>query len=157
MSNNYTQFAITLVMKNSELVDAVIELIDNINDEDYVTEDGAVIKSILPSCFDQEDKDYLIECIDQCGGAGEWNNQQDAELYAYAEESANLEAVTFILQKLLIADAIEGNYKDGIIITWANTCSKMRPDEFSGGACYVTKDEIHWQPDVIKWVDSLTK
>lgn len=153
MSNNYQQFAITLLLKNVELVDAVIEFIDNINEGDYVTDDVEVVVTI-PSCFDQEDKDYLIECIDQWGGAGDWHNQQDAELYAYAEESANMEAVAFILQKLLIAEAIEGNYKGGIVITWSNTCSNMRPDEFSGGACYITKDEIHWQPDPISWIEA---
>lgn len=152
MSNNYQQFSISLVIKDVELVDAVIEFVDNIGEDDYVTDDGEVVVTI-PSCFDQQDKDDLIECIDQWGGAGEWHNQQDASLYVYAEESANMEAVTIILQKLLIADAIEGNYQGGIIITWSNTCSKMRPDEFSGGACYVTKTAIHWQPDPISWIE----
>lgn len=153
MSNNYQQFSIALKIKDVELVDAVIECVDNIQDDDYVTEDGVVIASELPSCFDQEDKDFLIECIDQWGGAGDWSNHQDAELSVYAEESANLEAVAFILQKLLIADAIEGNYQGGVLVTWSNTCSKMRPDEFSGGACYVTKTAIHWQPDPISWIE----
>ena len=154
MSNNYTQFSIALAVKNAELVDSVISFVDNINEDDYETDDGEVVAVTIPSCFDEDDKDYLIECIDQWGGAGTWQNE-NGELWVYAEESANLEAVTFILQKLLIADAIQGNYKDGIVITWANTCSKMRPEEFSGGACYVTKGEIHWQPDVISWIDGL--
>lgn len=152
MSNNYQQFSISLVIKDAELVDAVIEFVDNIGEDDYVTDDGEVVLTI-PSCFDQHDKDDLIESIDQWGGAGTWR-KDNGELWAYAEESANLEAVTIILQKLLIADAIEGNYQGGIVITWSNTCSKMRPDEFSGGACYVTKGGIHWQPDPISWIDT---
>lgn len=154
MSNNYQQFSIALRIKDVELVDAVIEFVDNIHEEDYETDDGEVVVATIPSCFDQEDKDYLVDSINQWGGVGDWRNHQDTELSVCAEESANLEAVTFILQKLLIADAIEGNYQGGVLITWANTCSKMRPDEFSGGACYVTKGEIHWQPDPISWIDT---
>lgn len=151
MSNNYTQFSISLKIKDVELVDAAIAFIDNIGEDDYVTDDEEVVVTI-PSCFDQDDKDDLIESIDQWGGAGTWRN--DGELWVYAEESANLEAVTIILQKLLIADAIEGNYQGGVLVTWSNTCSKMRPDEFSGGACYVTKTAIHWQPDPVSWIES---
>lgn len=153
MSNNYTQFSIALKVKNAELVDEVIQYAANIEDLEFLTDDHGETVS-TPSCFDQEDIDFLSECVDQWGGIGGWQNQNN-ELWVYAEEAANLDAVSFILQKLLIADAIDGNYKDGIIITWANTCSKMRPDEFSGGACYVTKDDIHWQPNVVSWVDGL--
>lgn len=31
---------------------------------------------------------------------------------------------------------------DGIIVTWANTCSKPRLDSFSGSAALVTKDGV---------------
>lgn len=153
MSNNYTQFAIALNVKNVEMVDAAIAFINNLDDYDYQTDDEDATVVERPDCFSEEDTAYMIQCVNDFGDGSSWRNE-DNELWVYAEESANLELVAFVLQKLLIAEAIEGNYKSsGIVVTWANTCSKPRPDEFSGGACYVTKTAIHWQPDPISWIE----
>lgn len=153
MSNNYTQFSVLLKIVNPEIVKAVSAFIQRIDDPDY-NEEGEEVVVAPPECFTAEDVEFIRGNISDYGGLGGWD-QDDGELHVYAEEMANLEGVAFILQKLLNVDAIKASYRDGIVVTWANTCSKMRPDEFSGGACYVTKDEIHWQPDVISWVNVL--
>ncbi len=157
MANNYTQFSISVKVNKPELVESVSEFLDSI-DYDLIDLDSNNIEHInqLPSSelFNTEEIRWIYDNISDYGGIDGWKHN-NGELRVYAEEVANLEVVTFILQKLLIVDAISGNItvkdKSAILITWANTCSSMRADEFSGGACLITKDDIHWQEDSYQW------
>lgn len=156
MANNYTQFSILLNVHKPELVESVSEFLDDIDYDDLIS-DGESGKQTLPEeLFSKEDVQWMRNNIDEYGGIDGWSHN-DGKLWVYSEEGANLEVVTFILQKLLSANAISGNYykHNAILITWANTCSKMRVDEFSGGACLITKDEIHWQEDWCQWANDI--
>jgi hypothetical protein len=58
----------------------------------------------------------------------------------YGEESCNVDALANMLRDYLkIFDP-----KRILYFTWASTCSKMRPDEFGGGAFVISDDSISW-------------
>jgi hypothetical protein len=45
----------------------------------------------------------------------------------------------------LLQDFLKKNRPDSYLgFEWANTCSKMRLDEFSGGAVFITADKTDW-------------
>ena len=63
-----------------------------------------------------------------------------ADLWLYAEEGADLDSLVGFLQ-----DFLKENRPDSYIgFEWANTCSKMRLDEFSGGAVFITAEKTDW-------------
>ena len=63
-----------------------------------------------------------------------------ADLWLYAEEGADLDSLVGFLQ-----DFLKENRPDRYIgFEWANTCSKMRLDEFSGGAVFITAEKTDW-------------
>lgn len=61
-------------------------------------------------------------------------DQGNKQAWFYADESGDLEMMTDILVEFLKRHRPQGQ----IGFTWASTCSKMRPGEFSGGACFIT-------------------
>ncbi|MGE0885431.1 MAG: hypothetical protein AB7P14_17935 [Blastocatellales bacterium] len=62
------------------------------------------------------------------------------ELWMYAEESGNLEHVALFVQEFL-AQFRPNEY---FTLSWAETCSKPRISEFSGGAIFITAKDIEW-------------
>ena len=63
-----------------------------------------------------------------------------ADLWLYAEEGADLDCLVDFLQ-----DFLKENRPDSYLgFEWANTCSKMRLDSFSGGAVFITADKTDW-------------
>ena len=72
--------------------------------------------------------------------AGELNFelQPDNIVHVYAQFNGDIEYTTQVLQAYLN----HFNLSDVIDFTYASTCSKMRPNEFGGGAVIVSKDEI---------------
>ena len=64
-----------------------------------------------------------------------------ADLWLYAEEGADLDCLVDFLQ-----DFLKENRPDSYIgFEWANTCSKMRLDEFSGGSVFITAEKTDWK------------
>jgi hypothetical protein len=74
-------------------------------------------------------------------GSTEIERRDDgADLWLYAEEGCDLESLVDLLQ-----DFLKKNRPDSYLgFEWANTCSKMRLDEFSGGAVFITADKTDW-------------
>ena len=70
-------------------------------------------------------------------------NHAEADMFSviiYSEESCNVDALAEMLRsylKIFDPDHI-------LYFTWASTCSKMRPDEFGGGAFVISDDSISW-------------
>jgi hypothetical protein len=56
------------------------------------------------------------------------------------EEGTDLEFLADVLQDYLRHNDPEGS----IGFTWAETCSKLRVDEFGGGAVFITHDDQVW-------------
>ena len=74
-------------------------------------------------------------------GSTEIERRDDgADLWLYAEEGADLDCLVDFLQ-----DFLKENRPDSYLgFEWANTCSKMRLDSFSGGAVFITADKTDW-------------
>ncbi|MBP72889.1 MAG: hypothetical protein CMA70_04815 [Euryarchaeota archaeon] len=74
-----------------------------------------------------------------------WLNLEHAEaegdtVWIAEEEGTNLEFLADVLQ-----DYLQHNDPHGSIgFTWAETCSKLRVDEFGGGAVFITHDNQVW-------------
>ena len=96
----------------------------------------------LESKFDEIDKGNENdegEYVDI--GSTEIERRDDgADLWLYAEEGADLDCLVDFLQ-----DFLKENRPDSYLgFEWANTCSKMRLDSFSGGAVFITADKTDW-------------
>jgi hypothetical protein len=69
-------------------------------------------------------------------------------VWLHADECGDVEYTADLLAAML-----ESFNSDAILsFTWANTCSRMRPDEFDGGAVVITKDEIRFLSPS-RWID----
>jgi hypothetical protein len=62
-------------------------------------------------------------------------------LWVYAEESGEPSDVAWLVRKFLKQFRRDQCWP----LTWATTCSKMRVGEFSGGAVFVTAEQIKYQ------------
>ena len=70
--------------------------------------------------------------------------------------SGNVEHVAEFLRELMNL----GYVQDPVAVQWADSCSRPRPDSFSGGAVIVTKTKTHWLvlPEIVeKKMDALEK
>ena len=89
-----------------------------------------------------EEKDWLQVELDKAleepslSGLS-WEFEDDG-LWLYAEEYADVEALAFFVQAFLAHFKRE----DYWTLSYAETCSKPRLSEFSGGAVFVTGEEV---------------
>lgn len=69
-------------------------------------------------------------------------------LRLYAEENGDVHAAATIIKRFLDRFDIGG----GVYMSWAETCSKMRVNEFSGGSVVVTRSGFLWNNafDIVK-------
>lgn len=77
----------------------------------------------------------------------EWNFDPDGVCF-YGEESGNVEHVADF-----VAEYLSKFHPDQCwSMTWADTCSKMRVGEFSGGAVFVTAKRVQFM-EAGNWAD----
>lgn len=77
-------------------------------------------------------------------------------LWVYSEEGGDVGAAAEAIQQVLI-DSDSNRVFQG---TWAESCSKMRVDEFGGGGVIVTKEEIVWfnpNQQMMDWIEAKPK
>jgi hypothetical protein len=145
MANNYTQFAEVIkhltdeemAWLRNELVD-----IDDMTDDEH-------------EAWLEENKGYLgttdlwpdfgHELVDN---DRVWGNY----LYVYSEERGSVEQVAELLCNLLA----EFDSDRACKVEWADTCSKPRPDNFGGGAAFITAEGIEWF-STGKWLHEMTE
>ena len=72
-------------------------------------------------------------------------------VWIYGEESFEPDQAAELVQLLL--DELE--IKEAFIFSWAYTCSKMRLDEFGGGACLVRPGQPYEMIDAVNHMQSL--
>lgn len=65
---------------------------------------------------------------------------QDNSLWINSEESGDVDQVAGLLHEFIRLFRPD----DHVIFEWSWTCSKLRADGFSGGACYVSATETAW-------------
>ena len=118
MANNSTEFSVIVPFpENMELVDAWEK-------QRQVDEQEA----------EDNDPDYEYD---------DWNvtwSKSGDGLWVYSEESGNVEAAADMIQGYL--NATEQDI--AVYMSWANTCSKPRVNEFDGGGVVITQTEMFW-------------
>jgi|3_EtaG_2_1085321.scaffolds.fasta_scaffold02017_9 hypothetical protein len=133
MANNYIEFS---------------EMIHNLNDEEQkywekLTDDERIDLSL------EEHKKLQIQW-ESVGGTfenGAWPGFQwsfesrkdgNKDLWIYVIESGDIDNLAIIIQDFLKVCRPDGYFT----LTWAETCSKPRLQQFGGGYLLITKDEI---------------
>lgn len=148
MANNYLQFS---------------EAISQLTEEERTWCEARLrhLEEVLPA-FDNdgqnensapcapEDEPYLGRCY--LGFQWSIDKERDGYcLWMYAEESGDVEQVTLFAQEFLA----KFRPYDYFTLTWAETCSKPRIGEFSGGAVFVTAKEMAWN-GASSWIGERT-
>jgi len=120
VANNYLQFSFVIKELTPEL-------------------SGALEGGLRLAQDTSEDAEGWSDCnIDGVNWA--FISKEGEELWVYCEENGGLEGIAHVIQNAL---AKVGSHR-AIGFTWAETCSKMREGEFTGGGVFITKDEIKW-------------
>lgn len=114
MADYYTQFSVVL---------------DNIPEEDYPYLRGLVKR--IDESEDVYDDELCFECQ---------LNEKGGQLWIHSDETGEPSHAAKEIQKYLSDFQPEA----AVELYWADTCSKPRPDGFSGGACLITAEEIFW-------------
>jgi hypothetical protein len=138
MANNYLQFS---------------EAIYKLSEDERAWCEARLrhLEGLLPTLVDDGKDETCVPCAPEdrpyINGAGclcfQWsiNPEQNGYcLWIYGEEYGDAQQVALFVQEFL-ARFRSNEY---FTLTWAETCSKPRISEFSGGALFVTADEIAW-------------
>jgi hypothetical protein len=150
MANNYLQFSQTLLLASKEEMEFwndALTIIPSLLQNFHLGED-------TPEARDKMLHDLLVkfgvvfsEDIFDDGSLGfeheisySEDNSSNNEIWFYCKEYGNTEFLGCLVQAFF-----NKFRKDGFFyVTYAESCSKMRVDEFSGGAMVVTADEIKY-------------
>jgi len=128
MANNYTQFSFAFKVKGLKAKAWIEKTIDKLvkasNDEQADEE----ILALFPDWEDYLDVGFRTEMEPSAGK----KNQFD--LIIFSEESGNVDHAANFVQAILQRFDPKGK----VGFQWADTCDKMRPDQFGGGAAVVT-------------------
>ena len=140
MANNYLQFSMTVPLKTETeqaWCRASLAALDKFlsgagNDVQQFDTDIAsmVIEGLRKEWSHQGFEWSISPTID--------NAEHVAELWLHADESGDPEQVAAFLRAFLKKFDPNGS----LWFSWANTCSKMRVNEFGGGAAVVTADRV---------------
>jgi hypothetical protein len=93
----------------------------------------AQAQAIIEKFMKQFDEDDTVQ--DACVYCGIQVELEPDGVWIYGEESFDVDQAACLAQMLV--DGLE--IDEPFIFSWAYTCSKMRIDEFGGGACLVRK------------------
>lgn len=146
MANNYLNFSLAVGLNNDgekewcrEGLEFLQELLyGNIDPDEPANDKEKELCSVFESFLSDETG---------CGLEFEWSidreNDKD-ELWIHADESGSPDQVAKFLQAFLVKFRPE----EGMWFSWSYTCSKMRVNEFGGGACAITAKEMEFfDPD----------
>lgn len=160
MANNYLQFSCSYSFnssKDTEIFNKLVEEIQFIHDHDRNADNMDALAYLngtdIESKRYQEIKDgfKVIDSLideDSCNEfgfdmkTGSDANNPYAWVWFSAWEYGNVGNLGELMQEFFI----RANSDDIFTMTWSETCSKLREDEFSGGSMTVTKDKISMMP-----------
>lgn len=125
MANNYTYFSALLPLPNNSDAAKAQAFIDAWEDE---------------SCAVENDPEREDSWWENYAGF-EYEFRQTEGVWVHdTSESGNVEAAANFIQRYLRDLGI----KEAIYMSWANTCSKPRINEFDGGGVVVTAAQMYW-------------
>lgn len=151
MANNYLQFSLSVPLKNkaelnwvAKTLAAITRLFDSPGelDEKRARVLGPLGRRIIDEQWDYFDVQWSIEPAHDDAHIG--------ALWIYAEESGNPDQVATVLEMFLQKFRPTGV----ITFSWAYTCSKLRVNEFGGGAAVITADGTKML-DAQSWAEDL--
>lgn len=142
MANNYLEFSAALAVETDEERDWLKRQLTETPVE-YDEEHNAWVE-VLPETPHEAIPRFLLDYSEQDTDepvyvefAYEW---LDDGIVFYSEETGSPEQVAHLVQKFLQRFHPDKSWG----LTWANVCSKPRPDEFGGGAVLVTAQGQRW-------------
>jgi hypothetical protein len=119
-------------------------------------ENAAEIK--LPDFINDEVKELFEFCQQQIlyESQGFETTFYESEYYVYAEECGNVDLATEWIFTLIRLEILKpkGGY---VVFSWAETCSKPRPDEFAGGTAIICRHGIKFQENAWEWAQKQYK
>jgi len=127
MANYYTQFSLTVPLRNAKEEAWVRERIAG----GITLKPHDALKDVEGDdrlCFDAE--------IEKCS-----TEPDKSALWIYSEEGGSVDDVVAFLREFLKANRPDREY---ISFEWAHSCSKPREDGFGGGASVVTADRDYF-------------
>ena len=122
MANNYTQFSVMLPLPEKAGMEEVFGGIWEVQREEAEND---------PECEAYEiygGFEYEIQ-----PGEGVWVHDEDG--------NGNPEAAAGFIQRYLK----DLDIKEAVYMSWANTCSKPRINEFDGGGVVITATKMYWR------------
>jgi hypothetical protein len=138
MANNYLQFSFAIPNITGDEAAWIREYLayaERIADYDNDAWSAAIKDQVPPA------HDPLYASVQDNGSLGfEWEIDDEDGLWIYAEESGDPDSAALLVQKFLATHRPNAY----VGFEWAATCSKMRLDEFGGGAAIITATEITW-------------
>ena len=139
MSNSYLQFSECLTLKGAKerkwferyMTASDMSNPDHWDDESLpLTEEAKFWGPVLSESEDDSPR-------------FEWKIvEKPLHIWFHVDDQGNVDHIAKLVQHFFKEMRPEG--RDGFTISWAETCSKMEAGQFGGGACLITKDEIHW-------------
>lgn len=150
MANNYLQFSVAVDV-NPDKIEELKQLDQWLTD--WKNQDIEYVDDIqLPSFIKDEEAVLLEFCKQQLvyESVGFATNIYKSEYYVYADEGGEVDLATEWLYVLIRLDLLRP--KTGyVVFTWAETCSKPRPDEFAGGAAIISCFGVKFQDNPWEW------
>lgn len=152
MASNYLQFSLSVPLKTkaelrwcAKTLAALNKLFDNSDvDEERARALGPLGRRIIEERWDCADFQWSLEPAHDDAHVG--------ALWIYAEESGNPAQVAVVLETFLKQFRPTGV----ITFSWAYTCSKLRVNEFGGGAAVVTAEGTKTL-DAQSWAEDLAE
>lgn len=152
MADNYIQFSVGVTL-NPDKIDQLKELEtwylgifeEPIPDVDKI---WATVPAFAKDVLEQTD--LIATSLDYVDRGFITRIEDSSYYYVYSEEYGNVDLATewlYALLKLYILIPVPSF----IMFTWAETCSKPRPDEFLGGAAVITHLGIHFREYAYDW------
>ncbi len=151
MANNYVQSCVCVNLGSNEAAKAAFQFYSlaesYINDFDE-GEDAPTIESPAVEewevflCAIAENEVISFNCY-----------VQGKEIYIGSEEFADPEHMAYFIQFI----QKHFNLNEPVLITWAETCSKLREGEFNGGCAIVHKDLIKFRNSSYDWFNQVCK
>ena len=149
MADNYSQWSESIVISNEEA--AWFEQVLSLNFDD--TEDQEDALNAFEAKLSALGVEVTLE--DECWPDFEYeinNNGDSKELYVYSEEYGSLDNLSSVIAGFIIKFRPDYIFS----LTYAETCSRPRPSEFSGGAMIVTATETYYH-NAFTWVQEKLK
>jgi hypothetical protein len=162
MANNYQQFSVSINDLTDEehawldkLLQAMADAPEILLDSENVGEGGEELIADWKKFTEQLGVELsdIVKAIayDDSGDKGYWGQTSLSKtgeasykpsLWLYEEESCNLESPIELIHQFFK----KFRPTEYLVLSWAETCSKMRVDEFGGGEVLITGDWVYWPP-----------